>query len=401
MAPRRLWAGLVLACLCAGARGDSPQASKGLPLPEHCISGYSPQEASSPAGLEPQALTGPLPTPLQQWLQAQRWQAGYRLWQLARRCQAPWGTAEQAICGQAQLTPSEALCQGPQDGLAFLAMHRYLLTSLRATWPGYREPWLNGRSFPTRADVPAALQDRFTPWPLEVLRAAQAVERMAAMPRAQVLARWPTEGAFGQWLQCGSTAGGIDVNSLYGALLDNPKADSNPFDLANSQFWQRQAWIDRAWDSYRKKIGKTPDDPALQAELIGQCQRHSAWMEQAPQPAPDTPQLPAQPGLSLFSQGQLSPRLTGRWLSLPGEVSAVINLPSGAALVQLDLHLQAARPIWFASLGAINPANIKPGAYLRVAGFVAPRGNLDPVGQHALAQKADHLIMAESIQTMR
>lgn len=377
MRVRRTLAGLLAACLSAGSWGE---ALPSIPpqLPAECIAGYAPQ-APSEAG--PTADDSRLPPAVAQWLKAQRWQAGYTQWQ---RCRSGFGP--QAACGEA--TPR--ICEGPADGLAFLAMHRHLLQSLRAAWPSYAEDWTSFRRWPERSDYPAELANRFTPWPSALLRAAQAVDTLRSMPRAQVLARWPSEGAFGQWLQCGSATQGKAVDSLYGALLANAGLELSADKFDSRAFWRSHAWIDRAWDTYRQKLGKTPEDPKLQALLLQQCQQHSTWAQRTAKPK-SSAAVPAT--LPLFEQGALNPQKVGSWLSLVGEVISLHDDPSGRRLVLLDTHLLMTKPLWFSSDAQL--VGIQPGDQLRVAGY------LQPSRQWAPEFSSAPWLLAESIQGLR
>ncbi len=380
----------------ASAMAEAPGAVTGLategaplPMPQACISGFTPAGSGTqnPAATNLQtskavAEEEKVPTPVGQWLQHHHWQQGYMLWQRARRCRSLSGAQDRAVCKHAQLLPSEGLCQGPQDGLAFLTMHRHLLHTLRAVWPDYQTPWQNSRALPSRSDFPATQQDRFMPWPTAVLRAAQVVDSLRGMARAQALARWPTEGAFGQWLQCGSTTGGLALDSLYNALLSNPQDGQNPFYLDSDRFWQRLAWIDRAWDAYRKKLGKSPDDPVLQAQLIHQCQVHSAWIEQLPALGSAAVKTPARARVEpQFNHQGPDPSLVGQWLTLVGEVEAVHTDSQGPSLLQIDLRLRATRSVWVISSAGVWGTQIKPGDRLRVAGFLQAASSLDPSGR--------------------
>lgn len=388
--------GLLLAwVLLLGLGGPAAWAEAELPLPAECSGGFAPQAPAAASGAS-RAAAGDLPAEVSRWLAERHWPAAYALWQRARRCQSGFGALDPDACGQLP-APAEDICQGPQDGLAFLAMHRHLLHSLRAAWPSYLDEWASWRRLPERSDYPADLQNAFTPWPSAVLRAAQLVDSLRSMPRAQMLARWPTEGAFGQWLQCGTTAGGMAADSLYGALLANAGLDLASQRLDSRLLWRHQAWLDRAWDVYRAKLGQTPDDPQLQALLIQQCQLHSAWAQRArplnlQEPRPHAP-------VPLFEQGAPSPKGVGAWLSLSGEVTAVSSGPGGKWLVKLDLHLLAAKPLWFTSYPPL--VGIQPGDRLRIAGQLQPANKLDPSGQLAAQIQQTHLVLAEAVQHLR
>ena len=387
---------LVVACYMAsaGAIGEAPTGAD-LPLPQACVSGFTSQDTASSSGQisAEDNTSNQLPPRVSQWLRAQHWQAGYQLWQ---RCRSGLAGPEAAAC--AGLPAQERICQGPQDGLAFLAMHRHILQSLRAAWPSYRDELASWRRFPEGSDYPADLQAAFTPWPSATARAAQAVDNLRSLPRAQLLARWPSEGAFGQWLQCGSGAGGLAVDSLYGALLGNSGLELSSHRFHSSVYWRYLAWIDRAWDAYRAKLGKTPDDPQLQALLIQQCQQFTALAQRASQLNPP-PQPPAQPLPPLFVAGALNPNRASSWVSVLGEVQRVTSGSAGQVLIQLDMHLRGAQPLWLASTTAL--AGIQSGQRLRIGGYLQPAASLDSSGQLAARTQAVYLVQVESLQTIQ
>jgi hypothetical protein len=357
-------------------------------MPQACISGFTPEPAPAP-----QALSEVRLAPSQShWLTSHHWQAGYSLWQ---HCRSGFFAGDQSLCKG--LPEVAQLCQGPEDGLAFLALHRFLLQSMRAAWPGLADEWASWRRWPEATDYPPDLRTSFTPWPGAVVRAAQAVERLRTMPRAQLLARWPSEGAFGQWLQCGSNGPGMAPNSLYGALLGNAGLELGPHPLESRMIWRNLAWIDQAWDAYRKKLGQTPDEPGLQALLIQQCQKHSAFALRAAELDLFTPSKLA-PSAPVFVAGEFSPQRTGSWVSVHGEVVAVVREPAGQVLIQLDLRLRGAQPIWFTAKTSL--VGITPGDRLRVAGVLQPVARVIP-GSHFATRNAIRLLLqAESIQNL-
>ncbi|MEY4588195.1 MAG: hypothetical protein RL497_271 [Pseudomonadota bacterium] len=387
-------------------------------LPAQCLSGFEAHKSDGslpdtfierPAGGFNDAEIQPT---IKQWMAAQRWQASYHLWQQARLCRSGFSAAKGGLCANPALPlPPEDLCQGPQDGFAFLAMHRHLLHSLRALWPSLNDQFAGWRRFPAREDYPVMLQNHFKPWPEAVRRAAEAVDRIPKMSRTQLLARWKTEGEFGQWIQCGGTSGGVMVDSLNAALLTNASsgqfndaaasglnvADQSPLDLY--LFWKAHGWIDKAWDRYRKALGKTPDDPQLQAALINQCQIQTTWAEYAARlstPAAPPPTVDA----PLFANGELNPRYSGQWANVLGEVEAVM-VREGKPYIKLNLRLVGVKPIWVSSHAPLAVERIKLGERYWVAGSVQRSANLDPSGQLAANLNSAHLLLATSIQTAK
>jgi hypothetical protein len=387
---------------CSALAQTEALASASIALPAQCISGYQSQEAHGTSAVDSPVNSSELSSDIRRWMDTQRWQAGYQLWQQARLCHS--GFARSAACTGSNPAPaSEDVCVGPADGYEFLAMHRHLLHSQRALWPSRSDLFASWRVFPTRDDYPA---NQFRPWPKAVVRAAEAVDRLRRLPREEVLARWPNEGAFGQWLQCGTTAGGLAVDSLYGALLSNGPAASlsvqSPLDSID--FWRAHGWIDRAWDAYRKALGKTPDDPQLQAALIKQCQIQSAWLEQAAdRPAVTQPAVAASSinPAPLFINGELNAQKPDKWTSLLGEVDSTFTGSNGRVFFKFNLRLVGVKAIWFTSIPAITPGEIKIGERYWVTGLIQPIASLDSSGGLAASLGTPNVLLATSIQTIR
>lgn len=303
-------------------------------------------------------------------MQSQGWPGAYQLWQASRHCET--GLDALGVCA---LRPAWAMpaaaCSGPADGLNFLTMHRYLLHSLRSIWPGAYAPLTPWRVLPEVQDYPPSLRSRWVPWPAMVRRAAASIDTLARMEPAQVLARWPSEGAFGQWLQCGSMQGGQEVDALYPALLSNatvaafaPLLQHSP-PLDEYVFWRTHAWIDKAWDSYRKALGKTPDDPQLQAALLQQCQVQAHWAQyNKNQLAWAEDNISAQP--PLFVGGQLNGKYGSRRAWVLGQVVGQVDW-QGRRFYRLDLHLMGVAPIWATSVIALAQPGLALDARYKLA----------------------------------
>lgn len=266
-------------------------------LQEKCITGFAPHAtdgrlADQYAQYTENGQTDALLRPeIIQWMEDHAWQEGHFLWHEARRCRSGFGSGGGSsidVCSFTQMLPEQDECQGPQDGYEFLVMHRHMISVLSQLWPSMHDQFNGWDQFPERDDYPPFLQTYFRQWNDQVLRAAEVADGIDQMSRDEVLQRWPDEGVFGQWIQCGTTTGGISLNGLHGALHFNAFPPSNQShgvsnprrNLDAYTFWKLHGWIDKAWEKYRVATGLSPDEPKLQAELLAQCQEHHFWSEQ-------------------------------------------------------------------------------------------------------------------------
>lgn len=273
---------------------------------DHCVEGFDPhptdgtlpdrfaeytENGQTDATLRPEIIA---------WMDSQVWQESHFLWHQVRRCSAGGGFGggfggfggggDGAVdpCTFTDMRPEQNECAGPQDGYEFLVMHRHMIHTLKQLWPSLQDHFDGWDKFPTQTDYPDILRQYFRPWAAGVLEDAASADRIDQMTREEVLALWPTEGHFGQWIQCGTVQGGLGLNGLHGALHFNAYPPNNQaHSVANQRrnldaytFWKLHGWIDLVWEKYRNKVGLTPDDPQLQAELIKQCQEHHFWAEQ-------------------------------------------------------------------------------------------------------------------------
>ncbi len=237
------------------------------------------------------------------WMEKNIWQEAHFIWHQVRRCGGFGGPGGNSLdpCTFTEMLPEENECEGPQDGYEFLVMHRHMMQSLKQLWPEHTEQFAGWSEFPTREQYPAILRPYFRDWSDAVRREAALADGIDQMTREQVLAQWPTEGHFGQWIQCGSIRGGIAANSLHGALHFNGFPPNNQaHSVANQRrnldsyiFWKLHGWIDTVWEKYRTATGLTPSDPQLKSELVAQCKEMHFWAEKIdpsiaePEPEPE------------------------------------------------------------------------------------------------------------------
>lgn len=363
-----------------------------------CLTGFSPppkplvEENShvlNSEGENPQILLHPV---IQQWLKENSWPTGYALWQQARQCSTALLPSFACTVKNAPV-PSEGKCGGEMDGYQFLVMHRYLLQTFKTLWPELDKQFASWKKFPAIADYPEAIEQQIYAWPDAVLQAASAVAKISKANSTEVLQRWPTEGAFGQWLQCGG-AKGMGVDALYGALLSNaitiPSDQLQLLDLY--LFWRTHAWIDSAWEKYRRAIGKMPDEPPLQAALIQQCRVHQFWTQQTA-PAGAIHSLHQ----TLYQNGYLNPAYTGKLARIQAEVEEIHTDGYGHHYVRVNPHLVGVNAIWVASDTPLHVGPVKIGGRYTFIGEVKAGIHL-PLPE---AVRSPALLLLQSIQTIK
>lgn len=366
-----------------------PSVSEGQ---DPCVFGFTPHAVENNA--VDYSVAGQIDSlvhsAIRHWMAEHRWQRAYNMWQNSRRCGE--GFAPKAEC-RIRIA-SVAQCSGRQDGYDFLVMHHHLLVTLKSLWPEAAEQFSGWPKFPIADDdYPEILRDNFYAWPDEVRRAAHRVDSIGKMSLRELRLRWRDEGEFGQWLQCGTVTSGMGVDGLYGALRFN--GESDPIDRLDAYlFWQTQGWIDKAWKKYRKAIGKTPDDPELQADLIAQCHIMQFWAGQAVA-KPIVP--PIDQGLQ-YVNGHLNGEYRGKAVRLLGEVVEIKSV-AGRVFYQLNVKLKGVNPVWV--LGYVNVAEgeIHLGDRLVFIGYVRATHRLDADGEVAKVLQTPGVLVAESIQT--
>jgi hypothetical protein len=194
---------------------------------DHCTDGMMPEasDATMASGFGKSTKGGQTDATVQPeviaWMKKHAWQEAHYTWHEARRCSgnAVHGGAVNP-CKFPEFKPEQNECSGTQDGYEFLVMHRHMIQSLKQLWPKHTEQFNGWTKFPAKGDYPDILQQYFTAWPANIVTNAASADGIDTMTKDQVLAKWPTEGAFGQWIQC--TASG-----LHGALHFNALTSAN------------------------------------------------------------------------------------------------------------------------------------------------------------------------------
>lgn len=390
-----------------GALAPPPGSALSLTPGHACMTGFRPHASNGQLPDQPsEAVINGRPTAtvrpeIIDWMRANGWQAGYARWQAVRRCQRGFELfAQHPSCVIDQpVKPAEGQCQGPRDGYEFLAMHRHLLHTLRSLWPDLKDLFAAWPRLPDADQYPPLAQAQAHPWPDAVRRAADAVTAIGRMSREEVLARWADEGAFGQWLQCGSTDGGLHPESLYGALITTAipisQYGSTGEQLDLYLYWKAHAWIDRAWDRYRKALGKMPHEPQLQAALIRQCQLLSYWSQwpAAPSAAGSATDQP------LFAHGQLNPAYGATTARIMGEVEAIEQVAGGQLFVKLNPHLVGVKSVWVTGVAPLAEGAVAIGRRYVAIGDVVPTAALDSSGRLEQDLRSPAVLLASAIQS--
>lgn len=279
----------------SSSSSSSAMNHEAMSLSEHCIMGFDAHatDGSLPDQPAEYVENGQTDVTLRpeiiNWMSKNQWQEAHFLWHGNRRCGGFSFGGGGAIdpCKFPEMKPDQNECSGPQDGYEFLVMHRHMIHTLKQLWPSLQDQFNGWDRFPSRENYPEVVRQHYTQWNGQVQQAANLADNIDQMSRAEVLAQWPSEGAFGQWIQCGDIQGGA-LNSLHGALHFNGYPTRNQtHSIANQRtnldaylFWKLHGWIDNVWEKYRLKVGKPADASDLEPELIKQCQEHHFWAEQ-------------------------------------------------------------------------------------------------------------------------
>jgi hypothetical protein len=269
--------------------GNGSGGSAGIPITnsDHCLYGYSklPSDDTMAAGpvkfkagsaddltLQPEVL---------QWMSDNKWTGAHVIWHAVRGCKdgtaggllGPLGLSNSFCTQHPELVPTDQNCKTAGDGYQFLLFHRHMLQSLKALWPKHAGDFAGFPAFPkVKADVPDAYAA--PTWSATVLAAADIGDNIA---KPENLAKFPTEGALGHWLQCNVGAAklagvpdepyiGLHFN-LHDQWARQGSAhglNDGQVNVTNFMFWKLHGWIDNVWEKYRVAKGITTDPAAVQ-----------------------------------------------------------------------------------------------------------------------------------------
>lgn len=274
----------------SGAMSGSGGGSAGHPhLRDHCVDGElpDPRDAALTTPSAPDVFTASngevdlvLPQAVLDWMDERLWKPSHDAWHNIRRCDAGGlpglpGTDDSAIdiCSYTELVPASQECENADDGYQFLVMHRHMMIALRQAFPRHQDLFEGFPEFPFDAeDVPEPWRSRFgSGWTQQILDTARVLEDIENQ-----LDRFPSEGALGQYIQCGGMSNG--ASSIHGALHFKWVVNESPnslgkqtVNIGNYMFWKLHGWIDRIWQRYRAAKGLSDDQLELQTALLDQC----------------------------------------------------------------------------------------------------------------------------------
>ncbi len=267
-----------------GTSASGGVGTGGMHMHDHCTMGFDPDPSDATAQdgpleyLESGQVDLTVQRPVLDWMQAHVWEAAHFEWHSIRRCTAGTSQSKINVCSHKDMIPADQECLSDGDGLQFLAMHRHMLQSLRQLWPKHSEQFKGFNKFPqSAADVPQQWRAAWTSFSTQELANAKIADEIA---KPENLSRFPTEGAFGRWLQCLAPT----YSGLHGALhfkwvrtLNTTHGLGNQStNIDNYMFWKLHGWIDDVWEKYRTAKGLSPNDPALLAQIAAQCREMDA-----------------------------------------------------------------------------------------------------------------------------
>ncbi|HET9957335.1 MAG TPA: hypothetical protein VFQ61_22710 [Polyangiaceae bacterium] len=303
--------GMPTAGAASGAGGGAPGGSGGSagagtggahPM-DHCLYGYDPEPTDAtmkdgPAEFFPVGKTDPniVDTTLQpeviSWMEKNRWQEAHVEWHAIRGCSVPGGggLSKVNICSYKQLVPKDQNCQTEGDGYQFLMFHRHMMIALKQLWPKHTEQFEGFKKFPTSAeDVPPQWRSQWKNWDADVLAAGKLGDEI---DKPENLAKFPSEGALGFWLQCnvGQKLASVPNMPFVGlhfvlhakwARPGNTRHGVNNTDsnIDNYMFYKLHGWIDNVWEKYRRAKGLTQEDAKYKADLLAQCREMDSEIE--------------------------------------------------------------------------------------------------------------------------
>lgn len=390
MVQPKLFKAIVLACFLFLACGFGHASNSPIDLSSSCFKALKPVpnylsiSDEYPQLNQSNSQSTTLPKAIVKWLEDNHWTAGFELWRQSQTCHSgvqQTGTGKALkICelNQAPIpTFQKSLCQNKSAAINFLAMHKHLIQSRKTLWPRAHEVFSSWEKFP-KSDEDDNERDAqwFYPWPDEVLENAMLVDMLGKMSHKELLSRWPTEKDFAHWLFCGASTEGEHANAIVGAMQSNVVVleEEHAFGplaqgLTQHVFWKNIAWLDRAWDRYRMRVGKTPYDPDLQATVLKQCQNLEYWINASKtQPAPKQSNKLDEPS---FTEGQLNPKRAGTIVRLLGELIEIRRNELGQVYALMRLNKFGTKPLWITSRSNFSENSLLIGKPYVVVGSIA------------------------------
>jgi len=259
---------------------------------DHCLYGYQalPSDATMATGpvifkagslddttLQPEVL---------QWMSDNKWTGAHVIWHAVRGCKdgtaggllGPLGLSNSFCKDHPELVPADQNCKTAGDGYQFLLFHRHMLQSLKALWPKHAADFAGFAKFPTtKADLMAPWNSADPNWGANKTQILAAADIGDNIDKPENLAKFPTEGALGHWLQCNVGAKPLadSPNEPYIGLHFNLHdqwarqgsahgLNDGQVNVTNYMFWKLHGWIDNVWEKYRVAKGITKDAALMQ-----------------------------------------------------------------------------------------------------------------------------------------
>jgi hypothetical protein len=289
--------------------GTAPHGGAAHGGNDHCVDGFAADPADATLTAEPQqwvASNGDvdllLPMPVLDWMHRNHWMEAHDAWHNVRRCNSFLSFPDSPtvnICDEhPDLVATHQECSGTEDGYAFLVEHRHMIDGFKQAFPRNVALFEGFEKFPfDAADVPEPWRARFgTGWSQQIVSAAQKMEDIENR-----LSEFPSEGALGQFFQCGGMGPMGAVSSIHTAMHFKWTVEGSPYelvdqvvDLGNYMFWKLHGWIDGIWERYRVAKGLAPHEPLLSAALLENCremERLAALFDES-----DSMMAPGNPG---------------------------------------------------------------------------------------------------------
>jgi len=283
-------AGGAVAVATAGAAG-------GFVVPpttnsDHCLYGYSklPSDDTMAAGPVKYSTPGGDDTTLQpevlQWMTDNKWTGAHVIWHAVRGCKdgtaggllGPLGLSTSLCKDHPELVPADQNCKTAGDGYQFLLFHRHMLQSLKALWPKHAADFNGFAKFPTtKADLPDVWNTSDPNWGANKTQILAAADIADNIDKPENLAKFPTEGALGHWLQCNVGAAKLsgvpdepyiglhfNLHDQWARTGGAHGLNDGQKNVTNYMFWKLHGWIDNVWEKYRVAKGITKDTTAMQ-----------------------------------------------------------------------------------------------------------------------------------------
>ncbi len=350
---------------------------------DHCVYGFDPDPSDDtmvdgpydyypPGNMSASIVDTTVQPGVITWMQNHAWEAAHVEWHAIRTCGLPGGgtTSKVNICSFTNLVPQDQNCQDEGDGYQFLLFHRHMIQALKQLFPKHTEQFTGFDHFPqSAADVPPEWRSAWTDWDANVLAAGKIGD---AIDSPENLAKFPSEGVLGFWLQCNvgqkltMPANSMPFVGLHFLLhakwvrsgntahgVNNTSAN-----IDNYMFWKLHGWIDNVWEKYRVAKGLKQTDQKYKDDLAAQCHEMDTEISivqnnlkpaQVPQP------LPAETGFFHTKVRPILESATNKCSGCHDVAGPEVGLALGGDISSADIIK-----------GLVNVPSVDGGQYMRV-----------------------------------